>query len=150
MQTYFEHYLNNLQELHNDIQSALENLPLAALDWSPGTDMNSINGMAVHTAGAEKFLAGEFIAKEPSNRDRDEEFKAHGMDTVELKKRLEDSLNYVRSIVDKLTLADLEAPLTFRNQREVTTGWVLGHLLKHTATHLGQIQLTRQLWEQKK
>ena len=150
MQTYFEHYLNNLQELHNDMQSALENLPPAALDWSPGTGMNSINVMVVHTVGAERYLAGEFIAREPSNRDRDAEFKAQGLDAAELKKRLSDSLGYVRGIMEKLTLADLESPRMFRNQREVTMGWVLGHLLKHTATHLGQIQLTRQLWEQKK
>jgi uncharacterized damage-inducible protein DinB len=150
MQTYFEHYLNNLQELHNDISSALENLPPAALDWPPGNEMNSISVMVVHTLGAQRYLAGEIIAGEASARDREAEFKARGLDAAELKKRLADSLDTVRSVTEGLTLADLEAPRMFRNQREVTVGWVLGHLLKHTATHLGQIQLTRQLWEQKK
>ena len=150
MQTYFEHYLNNLQELHNDIQNALENLPPAALDWSPGNGMNSISAMVVHTVGAQQYLAGKIIAGEPLTRNREAEFKACDLDVAELKKRLADGFVYVHNVAEKLSLPDLEAPRMFRHQREVTVGWVLGHLLKHTATHLGQIQLTRQLWEQKK
>lgn len=150
MEKYFEYYLNNLQELHNDMQTAINDLPPAALDWQPGNDMNSIAMMVIHTVGAQRYLAGEFIAKQDTHRDRDAEFKARGLDAAELKNRLDDSFDFVRGVVEKLTLADLESPVTFRNQREVTVSWILGHLLKHTAIHLGQIQLTRQLWEQKK
>ena len=35
-------------------------------------------------------------------------------------------------------------------QREVTVGWVLGHALKHTATHLGHVQLMREMWDKSK
>jgi hypothetical protein len=28
-------------------------------------------------------------------------------------------------------------------------GWALCHILKHTALHLGHLQITRQLWEQR-
>ncbi len=35
-----------------------------------------------------------------------------------------------------------------RDGREYTVAWALFHALEHTALHLGQMQLTRQLWEQ--
>jgi hypothetical protein len=150
MQPFFEDYLNNLQELHNDIQSALEGLSSDALGWTPGPGMNSISVLVVHTTGAERYLIGDVIAGEPSGRDRDAEFRAHTLGMDMLTKRLDDSLQYARGVLGTLTLPDLETRLMFRKQREVTVGWVLGHALKHTATHLGHIQLTRQLWEQSK
>ena len=33
--------------------------------------------------------------------------------------------------------------------REFTGAWCLAHALEHTALHLGQMQITRQLWEQR-
>jgi hypothetical protein len=150
MQPFFEDYLNNLQELHNDMQSALEGLPPDALAWTPGPGMNSISVLIVHTTGAERYLIGDVITGEPSGRDRDAEFRVRTLGMDMLTKRLDDSLQYVCGILKTLTLPDLETQRMFRNQREVTVGWVLGHALKHTATHLGHIQLTRQLWEQSK
>lgn len=145
MQLFFEDYLNNLNELHSDIENAMDGLTPAALDWVPQPGMNSIAVMVFHLTGAERFLIGEVIASDNSNRDRDAEFRVHGMDLTALFKRLADNRAYISGVLEGLTLADLEAPRMFRHQREVTVGWVLGHALKHTATHMGQIQLTRQL-----
>jgi hypothetical protein len=150
MQLFFEDYLNNLHELHSDIEKALEGLTPAALDWVPQPGMNSIGVMVFHLTGAERFLIGEVIAGDASNRDRDAEFKVKGMELGALVKRLDDSRAYISGVLAGLTLVDLETRRMFRNQREVTVGWVLGHALKHTATHLGQIQLTRELWDKSK
>jgi len=150
MQTFFEDWLNNLQELHNDIEKALNGLPPAALDWTPQAGMNSLVALVVHVTGAERFLVGEVIAREPSNRDREAEFRAHDLAAEALVKRLADSRAYIAGALEKLTLADLETKRPFRNQREVTVGRVLGHALKHTATHMGQVQLMRELWEKTK
>ena len=65
-------------------------------------------------------------------------------------KRLADNRSYITGVLTGLTLTDLETRRMSRNQREVTVGWVLGHALKHTATHMGQIQLTRELWDKSK
>lgn len=150
MQLFFEDYLNNLQELHSDIEKALDGLTPAALDWVPQPGMNSIGVMLFHLTGAERFLIGDVIAGDNSNRDRDAEFKVQGMDMSVLVQRLADNRAYISGTLKGLTLADLEARRMFRKQREVTVGWVLGHALKHTATHLGQIQLTRELWDKSK
>jgi len=146
MQTYFEDYLLNLQELHSDILNALKNLPVAALDWSPAADVNSINVLVVHTVGAQRFLVGESVAGDPANRDRDAEFKVHGLDAEALAQHLNESFEYVRSVLAGLTVEDLASVRDFRG-RERSVAWILGHALKHTAIHQGHIQLMRQFWE---
>jgi uncharacterized damage-inducible protein DinB len=147
MQIFYAACLNNLLELHIDMEKALEGLPPAALDWSPKQGVNSITALIVHTAGAERFLFGEIIAGVPATRDRDAEFRARDLSPNELTKVLADSRTYVASVLETLTPADLEAKRAFR-AREVTVGWVIGHALKHTATHLGNIQIMRDMWEQ--
>lgn len=146
MLPYFEDYLTNLQELHNDILNVLKDLPPVALDWTPAADVNSINVLMVHTVGAQRFLVGEIIAGEPPTRDRDAEFKVRGLEADALTQRLNESFEYIRSVLDGLTMDDLTAPRTFRG-RETTVAWILGHTLKHTATHMGHVQLMRQVWE---
>ena len=150
MQLFYEDYLNNLNELHSDIENALDGLTPAALDWVPQPGMNSIGVMVFHLTGAERYLIGEVIAGDNSNRDRDAEFKVQGMELNALLKRLADNRAYISGVLEGLTLADLETRRMFRHQREVTVGWVLGHALKHTATHMGQIQLTRELLDRTK
>ena len=146
MQPYFEDYLLNLQELHNDILSTLNDLPPAALDWSPAPDVNSINVLVGHTVGAQRFLIGEAVGGDPANRDREGEFKVYGLDAEALTQRLNESFEYIRSVLDGLTVEDLASARNFRGQKR-SVAWILGHALKHTATHMGHIQLMRQVWE---
>lgn len=149
MQTYFADYFNLLQGCHNDIHKAMDGLPPEAWDWSPGKDMNSISVLVVHLTGAERFWIGDVAAQEPSDRNRDSEFKVKGLGTEILKKRLDEALSYAKVTLEKFTLQDLEVTRTStRDGREFTVGWALLHALEHATEHKGQIQLTRQLWEQ--
>jgi uncharacterized damage-inducible protein DinB len=151
MQTFFTDYLNLLQERHNEILEALEGLPLAALDWSPGPDMNSINVLVFHITGSTRYWIGDIAAQESSNRDRDAEFRVSEVEVDILKQRLADNLEYARNALSKFTIEDLQTTReSARNGRTFTVAWALLHALEHTTLHLGQIQLTRQLWEQSK
>jgi uncharacterized damage-inducible protein DinB len=150
MQTFFKDYLNLLQDCHNSILEALEGLPPAALDWIPGPDMNSISVLVFHLTGAERFWIGDVAAQDPAERDRDAEFRVHDVEMDVLKKRLANNLEYARNMLSKLTIQDLETMRVTANGREYTAGWALLHALDHAALHLGQIQITRQLWEQSK
>jgi len=67
-----------------------------------------------------------------------------------LKERLANNLEYARNTLDKFTIQDLETIVPARDGREFTVAWALLHALEHATRHLGQIQLTRQLWEQSK
>jgi uncharacterized damage-inducible protein DinB len=115
------------------------------LNWSPKEGVNSITALVVHLTGAERFLIGEVLGGEPARRDREAEFRAQDISLEDLKGRLATSRAYAAGVLERLTLADIESMRTLR-QREVTVGWVLGHALKHTATHLGNIQVMRDLW----
>jgi uncharacterized damage-inducible protein DinB len=149
MQSFFSNILNNLQELHDDIRSAVKGLPPIALDWTPGPDMNSINVLTVHLTGAERFWLGDVVAREPSGRDRETEFKVQGLSETSLVARLKANEDYLQKTLAPFTLQILdEERVSPRNGRVVTVGWALGHALKHTALHVGQIQLMRQLWDQ--
>lgn len=150
MQTFFKDYINLLQDCHNGILAALEGLPQDALDWVPGQDMNSISVLVFHTTGSVRFWIGDVAMQESSNRDRDEEFRVKGVGMDVLKMRLADNLDYARNTLERMSLQDLEATrINTGNGRETTVAWALLHALEHATSHLGQIQITRQLWEQR-
>jgi uncharacterized damage-inducible protein DinB len=149
MQSFFINYLNILQQCHSDIQKALDGLPPAALDWSPGPEMNSISVLVFHLTGAERYWIGDVAAQDSTERDRDAEFKVRDVDVNVLKKRLVDNLEYARTALEKFSVQNLETTrVSARDGHEFTVAWALLHALEHSTLHLGQIQLTRQLWEQ--
>jgi uncharacterized damage-inducible protein DinB len=149
MKTFFEEYFNILQACHNDIHRALDGLPPAALDWKPGPDMNSISVLVFHLAGAERYWIGDVAAQEPSGRDRDAEFRVYDVGVDTLKNRLNGSLDYARTALERSSIEDLEQTrISPRDGREFTVAWALIHALEHSMLHLGHIQITRQLWEQ--
>ena len=149
MQTFYKEYLNLLEDCHNSILRALDGLPPAALDWVPGSEMNSISVLLYHLTGAERFWIGDVAAQESSDRDRDAEFRIQGLEVDTLQKRLEDTLAYAQRVLEPMSLQDLESSRPSpRDGRDVKVAWALLHALEHATLHLGQIQLTRQLWEQ--
>jgi uncharacterized damage-inducible protein DinB len=150
MQTFFKDYLSLLHDCHNGILEALEDLPQAALDWVPGPDMNSITVLVFHLTGAERFWIGDIAAQEPSNRDRAAEFRTRGVEADVFRNRLADNLEYARNAVERMSLQDLESTrVRSSDGSEFTVAWALMHALEHATSHLGHIQITRQMWEQK-
>ena len=149
MLALFEAYLDRLQALHAEMERAIEDLPPAALDWTPGPDTNSLAVLVVHAVGAERYWIGDVIGGDPSGRDREAEFRAQGLEAASLRARLNQTLAHTRSVLDPLTHQDLEANrLSPRDGRQATVAWAMAHTLQHTAVHTGQMQLTRQLWDQ--
>lgn len=147
---FFDDLRDHFGEIHADLTRAVDGLPSEALDWIPGAEMNSIAVLVVHLTAAERFWIGAVALGEPSSRVRDEEFKARGLTSDELKQRLAAADEYLNQSLPRFTLADLDSMRTSpRSNKSFTVGWCLLHALEHSALHLGHIQLTRQLWEQK-
>jgi len=143
-------YWERLQTLHADLERTLVDLPSAALDWTPGLDMNSLGVLATHVAGSERYWIGEVAGGDSSGRDREAEFRVRGLEATALIARLAETLAHSQGVIETLSLADLEAARTSpREERTFTVAWALTHALEHVALHLGQMQLTRQLWEQR-
>lgn len=148
MQPFYTDYLNNLEELHEDILQNISDLPHEAFDWRPFKGGNSLSVLIVHLVGAERYWFSDFVAGVPSGRDRESEFKVKNLKLEELSLRLQESRSFGAQVLDNLNLDDLaKKRMSLRSDHEVSVAWALEHTLKHTAIHLGHIQITRQLWD---
>ena len=144
MQATLNATLDLLNWLHEECKAELTELTQEQLDWRPGPDSNSLAILAVHIAGAEKYWVTECILGAPSERDRPGEFATSGLGKRELSDALDDALGYARSSLAGLPDSDLsELRVHPRDGSRVTIAWALGHILQHTALHLGHMQMTR-------
>lgn len=143
--------LGLLESLHKSMSEALTGLPQEALDWTPGPEMNSMAVLATHVAGSMRYWIGDIAGNDPSDRNRATEFETQQVDAPVLVARLEAALSHSRSVLERLTLEDLNAKrFSPRHGEEYSVSYALFHAFEHTAVHVGHIQLTRQLWEQQK
>lgn len=151
MTPFAETFLSLLRGTHETATRALDGLPPEALDWAPGPDMNSLTVLATHTAGAERLLIGSMFGGKPARRDRDKEFAAAGATAADLIRLLDEALAESEAVLSGMGLADLEgitrSPIS---GREFPVSWALLHGLEHTANHVGHMEITRQLWDQRK
>jgi uncharacterized damage-inducible protein DinB len=132
-----------------EILKTIEGLPTTALDWSPAPEANSISVLVFHVSGSERYWIGDVAMGEPSDRDREAEFRARGFEAEVLKAKLDASLEYAQTALERLTLDDLEQTRpVLRGGRTVTVAYALLHTLEHAREHVGHIQLTGQLWKQ--
>ena len=155
MHPFFKDYLERLTDLHQGILNALKGLPSEALDWTPiqetTGEMNSINVLVTHLCGAERYWIGDVACGDYSDRVRAEEFQVSGMDGDALAAKINNATAYAQSALEKLNINDLDKDGTSpQDERKFTVGWALLHALEHTAIHLGHIQITRQMWDEKK
>jgi hypothetical protein len=105
--------------------------------------------LVTHLTGAERYWIGDVGGQDPSGRDREAEFRVHGIVLSELQQRLRDASLYAHRLLETLELHDLEAvQVSPRDGKKFTLSWALLHALEHSAIHLGHIQLIRQLWDQ--
>jgi uncharacterized damage-inducible protein DinB len=147
MEKFFEEYLVILEKCHDNVLRAVEGLSGPALDWQPGTDMNSIAVLIYHLTGAERFWTGDVVDQTPSGRDREAEFKVRDIGLEVLKRRLDESLDHARRAVEKLSLSDLPQTRATPDGRTFTVAWALLHVIEHSSLHLGHIEMTRQMWQ---
>jgi hypothetical protein len=150
MEKFYEDLLNRLLERHADVDQALQGLSQEAVDWKPRAGMNSLGVLVVHLVGAERYLIGDVVMRDPSNRDRDGEFRTRGLEVETLLKRLRDIEAYDRTAFETLHLSDLATLRIFpRDGSQRTVAGVLLHALDHAALHVGHIQITSELWRQR-
>jgi uncharacterized damage-inducible protein DinB len=149
MSAFFDDLFDRFHELHTDLGKTIDGLPIEALDWVAGPDMSSISIMVVHLAGAERYWIGAVALGESTDRVREQEFEVKDLSPDELRTRLTEADEYARGALSRFSLTDLEETRRSpRNEKTFRVGWCLMHALEHSALHLGQVQLTRQLWEQ--
>jgi uncharacterized damage-inducible protein DinB len=151
MEAEVQGYLTEFNILRGDIGNAFRDLNNEGANWHPlpeGT--NSIYAILTHMMGADKFWVYQVIGGKKISRDREAEFRASG-NFNELLAAWDEHWAGIESALGKLSRTQLieVRPVPNRpDQKPVTVQWIILHLISHYATHLGHIQLTRQLWDQ--
>ncbi|MDO8611412.1 MAG: DinB family protein [Dehalococcoidia bacterium] len=142
-----------LRRARDDTRAAIEGLPPDALNWRPaGDDTNSIAVLVTHSLTSTRWWLSVAVDEPPPERDRDSEFEASARDAGELLALVDGLFEECLSLVDKSRSVDWSA---LRSQGDpgrdtpLFAAWALLHALEHLREHVGQMSLTRQMWEQR-
>jgi uncharacterized damage-inducible protein DinB len=152
MEAEIQGYLTELGILRGQIRDAIKGLSDEAANWHPFPEgANSVYAVLSHLIGVDNFWVKQIIAGQKIHRDREAEFRASGP-LAELSSRSENAWKDIEAILGKLSSGQLLETRAVPLRPEfasITVQWVILHLISHYAIHLGHIQITRQLWEQK-
>ena len=140
-----------LRRSRDDTRAAFDGLPPDALNWRPaGDDTSSIAAIANHAlTSTRQWLCVAVDAPLP-DRDRPTEFEYTARDAAELLALTDGLFEDCLSLVDKSREVDwgaLRRHWDPGRDIEVFAAWALLHALEHLREHVGQMALTRQLWE---
>ncbi len=150
MLTEVQNYIAALRDRRADLLQTLTDLNGDALNWRPlAEDANSLYALAVHSLGAERRWVHEWIGGRTIDRDRAAEFRARGEDVPVLRAQSETVARDSEAILAQLTEPDLEQ-LRGDPGRLHSVRYCIVHVLEHYNEHLGQMRLTRQLWENRR
>ncbi len=145
-----------LRAARDDMRTAIDRLPPGALNWRPaGDDTNSIAVLAIHSLSSTHIWLSIAVDGPRPDRDRPTEFEFTARDSVALLASVDDTFATCLALVDKSRTIDWSslrgAPPApgDAETRQVFAAWALLHALEHLREHVGQISLTRQLWEQR-
>jgi len=142
-------YLDILRERRAEVLQTLEGLDAHALNWRPlPEETNSLYVLAFHSLGAERRWIHQVVGQRKIERDRAAEFRARGDDVAALRAPYDAATRDSEDILSRLGEADMDA-LRLKPQPH-TMRWCILHVIEHYNEHLGQMRLTRQLWENRR
>jgi uncharacterized damage-inducible protein DinB len=153
MTTEMEQYITELRRLFDKLCEAVEGLSEQQLNWHPpAPDANSIYVIATHTLGNARAWILGIACGQPIERDRPAEFRASGADAAPLAAAARALLAEMEQGLRGLGPASLDELREPRQQlwgagtsEPVTGREAVLHVIAHAATHMGQIELTRDL-----
>jgi DinB superfamily len=136
-------------QVHDQLRKEISGLDSDALNWAPIVGSNSVATIITHVVGSEDETFRSMAAL-PSVRDRDAEFAGSGLTTAEALALLDGAdelITTVKPHIDSDRLNSVFALPTLPAE-ELRSGftWLVGNY-GHACEHLGQIQLTRQLYQ---
>lgn len=145
----FETACKILEDLHMDIMTLLETVGSDGMNWTPEiNDINSMYAIANHTILSQYWWIRENLNQEKIERNRPAEFNALAEDLKSLRILFKEIESLTQKVLEKLQQQETQA-LRQVKERQVTIEWVVLHVIEHTALHLGQMQIMKQLWENK-
>lgn len=141
-------YLNSIESRRAKIFTVLESSSREAWNWVPtGDETNSLFVIATHVIGSEHGWIYEILGRGEQTRNRAAEFLAKGNSLESLRAEYARVGNETREIFSKLTEQDLSSTRERESHGTVSVRWTILHVIEHSCEHLGQMELTKQLWE---
>jgi hypothetical protein len=156
-----ETYVSLLNKRRDEVRGLLDGLPIEALNWLPLPRQRgesrlsySIYQLAYHSIVTEvdwrrhiAYRLGRITWKEEQAGYEIGEREVVGEDTALLLARLESDGKATDQFILGLTADDLG--VTWENARGKlrSVRWIIGHVIAYYGEHIGQMILTRRLWE---
>jgi len=149
MSSEIQECLRVLEEIKDEVREIIKNIDNEGLNWTPlsAEQTNSIFSLVVHLCGSERQMIHHTIGQLKIERDRESEFRARGESVSELETLLKDTSETSLEILESLTADQLGELRDTGLWGEITVRRAILRQIHHQALHLGQIQITRQLYE---
>jgi hypothetical protein len=136
------------RQLHQQFRDELEGLGDDAVNWVPTAGANSIAVIVTHVVGSEAETL-RCVAGVPCERDRDAEFAGRTLTRREVLLALDGADDLLVDLEPRMDARRLTAELSLPTlpYEETRPGltWLVGNY-GHAREHIGQIQLTKQLY----
>lgn len=146
--------LEHLRALRAQVLQTLAGLNADALNWSPTREnTNSLYVLATHCIGSEHGWIYEILGRGAQTRNRPAEFgamadlAAQGNELTALRAQYEKVAQETETLLATRTAQDLLTTRYRTPYGDVSERWIILHVIEHYSEHLGQMYLTRQLWE---
>ncbi len=148
--TWLDGTRQTLKALHSDMQFLIKGVPAAGLNWQPGANTNSLWALTLHTLGTTLHLLSTAADIEPrwQSWQRATELSASGDDPVLLLaaiRNMDDFLDKVFSVLEEETAGTERDWLG----KPKPVSYLVAHAVEHAGRHVGHMELTRQLWDQR-
>ncbi|HEY7294139.1 MAG TPA: DinB family protein [Dehalococcoidia bacterium] len=156
MRSPIDEYLELLERRRAVLLAAIDGLPAQALDWTPlAAGSSSIAVLIHHCADALRWWLVQELAGRPVAYDRTRDFAAHGEDAATLAAALNAAFDECAAALRGLDPSLLARvwPVGIAHPRrgqEQSGHFRIYYPLMHLAEHIGHLQLTRQLWEERR
>jgi len=129
--------------------------PEEAFDWRPaGDDSNSLAILTIHSLHSTRSWLSIATGQPLPERDRDSEFRVSGSSVSKVLALFDDmaadcaKLLEPSETIDWAAIRRTHARPNPDDDMKVPAAWALLHAIEHLREHVGQMQLTRQLWDQ--
>lgn len=135
-------------QLHDQVRAELANVSDSCLAYIPVSGANSISAIITHLVGSEAETL-RAVAGEPVRRDRDAEFQTTRLTSPLARALLDAADQLVRQLAPLITqerlVARIALPTLPPDELRPGITWLIGNY-GHAREHVGQIQLTKQLF----
>lgn len=143
-----------LDEILAELRPTIEGATPEALNWRPaGDDTNSVAVLAVHAMSSTRSWLSVAVGAPLPDRDRPAEFAARAQDAQALLAFVSERAEECATLLSNADVPDwgitrqTHARPRAGASEQVSAAWALIHSIEHMREHVGQMALTRQLWE---